>query len=101
MDSLDLNIENYEIPDILNLFSLQSTYDSDDLKQIGGTLFDYNAYNYGLLLNEGSLNKKGNKLNKLDLRNNIVLCFLGSTGIDSMINFIFACRVIVTSVIKY
>ena len=32
--------------------------DSDDLKQIGGTLYDYNAYNYGLLLNEGSLNKK-------------------------------------------
>lgn len=36
--------------------------DSDDLKQIGGTLYDYNAYNNGLLLNEGSLNKKGNKL---------------------------------------
>ena len=32
MDSLDLNIENYELSDILNLFSLQSTYDSDDLK---------------------------------------------------------------------
>ena len=33
MESLDLNIDNYEINDILKLFSLQPDYDSDDIKK--------------------------------------------------------------------
>lgn len=33
MEEIDLNLENYELDDILNLFSLQSNYNSDDLKK--------------------------------------------------------------------
>ena len=33
MEEIDLNLENYELDDILNLFSLQSNYNADDLKK--------------------------------------------------------------------
>ena len=33
MEDLDLNIENYGLRELLNLFRLKSTYDSDDLKR--------------------------------------------------------------------
>jgi|SaaInlV_150m_DNA_5_1039734.scaffolds.fasta_scaffold00862_8 hypothetical protein len=33
MEEIDLNLENYELDDILNLFSLQSNYNGDDLKK--------------------------------------------------------------------
>ena len=33
MEDLDLNIENYGLRELLNLFKLKSTYDSNDLKR--------------------------------------------------------------------
>ena len=33
MDSLDLDLDNYELPDLLNLFKLDYNFKTEDLKQ--------------------------------------------------------------------